>query len=116
DASLNYKLSSDIFLYATTRKGYNPGGFNQGVAPSISSYDPEYLRDYEIGIKADWRIGGIPVRTTLSGFYGRYTNIQLAGYRLLDTSEGPQAFAGTFNAASASIYGSQFDFQIRPLE
>jgi iron complex outermembrane recepter protein len=114
--SVDYKLSPAALVYFATRKGYNPGGFNQGVAPSISSYDPEYLTDYEVGIKADWHIGAVPVRTNLSGFFGKYTNIQLTGNRLVDTPDGPQAFSGIFNAASATIYGSQFDFEVRPLE
>jgi iron complex outermembrane receptor protein len=116
NATVDYKLSSDKLVYFATRKGYNPGGFNQGVAPSISSYDPEYLTDYEIGLKADWRIGAVPARTNLSAFFGKYTNIQLQGNRLVDTPAGPQAFSGIFNAASATIYGSQFDFEVRPLE
>jgi iron complex outermembrane receptor protein len=84
--------------------------------PSISRFATEYLTDYETGIHADWRIGGIPVRTNLSTFFGKYTNIQRNAYRFVDTADGPQAFAGIFNAASATIYGSQFEFQIRPLE
>jgi iron complex outermembrane receptor protein len=114
--SVNYKLSPDVFLYAASRKGYNPGGFNQGVDPSISSYAPEYLTDYETGIHADWHIGRVPVRTNLSGFFGKYTDIQRTGNRIVDTPTGPRAFSGIFNAASATIYGSQFEFEIRPLE
>jgi iron complex outermembrane receptor protein len=116
DASINYRITQDQFVYLTTRKGYNPGGFNQGLDPSISRFAPEYLTDYETGIHADWHIGGIPVRTNLSAFFGKYTNIQRNAYRFVDTPDGPQAFAGIFNAASATIYGSQFQFQIRPLE
>jgi iron complex outermembrane receptor protein len=116
NASMDYKLTNGIFLYATTRRGYNPGGFNQGVDPSLAAYTPEYLKDYEIGIKADWRIAGIPVRTNVSGFYGKYTDIQRTGNRLIETSTGLRPFSGIFNAASATIYGSQFDFQVRPVE
>src|SRR3546814_3512271 len=69
--SLDYRLNSKVLLYATTRRGYNSGGFNPSVPASQEpsapqpAYGPEYIRDYEVGIKADWRLAGMPVRTNL---------------------------------------------------
>jgi iron complex outermembrane recepter protein len=116
NVSLDYELTPEIFLFATTRRGYNSGGFNQGLDPSVSAYEPETITDYEVGVKADWRIGGVPVRTNLSAFYGEYEDIQRTVSRSFLTSTGVRAFSGVFNAAEATIYGSQFEFQIRPLQ
>jgi iron complex outermembrane receptor protein len=111
--SADYKFSSKVLVYATTRTGYNAGGFNQGLRdPAAASYKPEHLRDYEAGLKADWMIGSVPVRTNLSGFYGKYRDIQRSVVKFFDNL----AFAGTFNAAAATIYGSQFEFLVRPVK
>ena len=110
--SADYKVSDRILVYATTRTGYNAGGFNQGLRdPAAASYKPEHLRDYEAGVKADWNIGPVPIRTNLSGFYGKYRDIQRSVVKFFDGL----AFAGTFNAAAATIYGSQFEFLVHPV-
>jgi iron complex outermembrane receptor protein len=116
NVSLDYELTPDVFLFATTRKGYNPGGFNQGLDPTAAAYDPEVFTDYEVGIKADWRIGRMPARMNLSTFYGKYEDIQRQVSRMVDTATGPRAFVGIFNAAEATIYGSQLEFQLRPFK
>src|SRR3546814_16241609 len=52
-------------VYATTRRGYNPGGFNGANAPAgFEQYDAEIVTDYEIGAKYSWRNG--PLRGLVS--------------------------------------------------
>lgn len=114
NVTLDYQVRPEMLLYAATRKGYNAGGFNQGLDPSASAYDPEKFTDYEVGIKADWRIGEIPLRTNVSTYYGTYEDIQRSASRMINTPTGPRAFQGTFNAAEATIYGAQLEFQVRP--
>lgn len=114
--SVGYQLTAGTYLYAATRSGYNAGGFNQGLEPDSSAYDPEELTDYELGVKSDWRIGVVPVRTNFSTFYGSYEDIQRGVVRTVATPTGARAFSGTFNAAEATIYGAQLEFQVRPLE
>lgn len=115
--SVDYRVSNSVLLYATTRRGYNSGGFNPSVPASQElsapqpAFGPEYIRDYEAGIKADWHIGAMPVRTNLSGFYGKYTDIQRSTFGVSSTG---QTYIGTSNGPKATIYGLQLESTIRP--
>lgn len=110
--SLDFKATDDILIYATTRKGYNAGGFN----PNINDADlevvrPEFITDYETGLKADWSLGGMPIRTNLSAFYAQYKDIQRTTSLVYDNL----IVTGNFNAAEATIYGAQIEVLARPI-
>src|SRR3546814_10222933 len=95
---------------------YNSGGFNPSVPASQEpsapqpAYGPEYIRDYEVGIKADWRLAGMPVRTNLSGFYSKYTNIQRSTFGVSDTG---QTYIGISNGPKATTYGMKLEETIQ---
>ena len=109
--SLDYQVTSKVLLYATTRKGYNAGGFNANINdPTLEIVKPEYIRDYETGVKADWHIGTIPVRTNASAFLSKYKDIQRTTSLILNGL----VVTGNFNAAAATIYGGQFEVLARP--
>lgn len=75
--TLQWKPADQVLLYAATRKGYKTGSFNLfQSAPALSVYDPEVVEDVELGLKADWRIGSVPIRTNVAAFRSNYTNIQ----------------------------------------
>jgi iron complex outermembrane receptor protein len=75
--SLNWQATPDLLLYVATRKGYKAGGFNFAASnPLFVSYAPEELKDVEGGLKADWRLGSMPVRTNIAIYRGDYENIQ----------------------------------------
>src|SRR3546814_14945584 len=58
-----YQFNPDLMVYATTRRGYNPGGFNGANAPAgFEQYDAEIITDYEIGAKTSWGNGAMPGR------------------------------------------------------
>jgi len=117
--SVDYRASDDILLYATTRRGFNAGGFNPSVPASLQpgapepAYGPEFIRDYEAGIKSDWNIGGVPVRTNIAAFYAKYTDIQRSTFGVSDTG---QTFIGISNGPKASIYGAQVQLSMRPAD
>jgi iron complex outermembrane recepter protein len=102
-ATLQYRATDSIDLYATASKGFKSGGFDLGVlAPA---YHPESLWDYEGGIKATTFNGHL--RTNLSGFYYKYTNLQesiVSGTSVL-----------TENAAAARLYGTELEFTVVPM-
>jgi iron complex outermembrane receptor protein len=111
---LSYQVTSDVFLYAQRRKGYRPGGVNAvSTNPLVATYKPEYDISHEVGIKADWSIGGVKARTNLSAFYDDYTNIQ----RFLQSvnQQGVSANA-VINAAAATIKGIELDAAVIPFE
>ncbi|OYW26111.1 MAG: hypothetical protein B7Z44_17135, partial [Caulobacter sp. 12-67-6] len=111
--SVDFKASDDLLLYATTRKGYNAGGFNPNINdPDLEVVRPEFITDYEAGLKADWSLAGMPVRTNLSTFYAKYKDIQRTTSLVFDNL----IVTGNFNAAEATIYGGQIEVLARPVE
>lgn len=111
--SIDFKIADDVLVYGTTRKGYNAGGFN----PNINDADlevvrPEFITDYETGLKADWRLGGMALRTNVSAFYAKYKDIQRTTSLVYDDL----IVTGNFNAAAATLYGAQIELLARPVE
>lgn len=77
--TLDWKPTDKLLLYATARRGYKAGSFNLlSNRPDLISYAPETVQDLELGIKADWKIGGIPFRANIAAFRSKYTNIQVS--------------------------------------
>lgn len=78
---LDYQLSNDVFLYATTRRGFREGGLNTpnfaGTEfAQFQGFEPEFITDYEVGIKTDWAVGDVVGRYNLSVFRTDYKDIQ----------------------------------------
>jgi iron complex outermembrane receptor protein len=115
--SLQYQLTSDLLAYATTRKGYNAGGFNPGFPPPVPEIvQPEYIRDYEVGLKSDGHIGYMPIRATFSAYISHYDNIQRMVGVVYPINGADTVVTAFLNAATATIYGSQIELLAKPLE
>jgi iron complex outermembrane receptor protein len=125
NVSLDYRISEDMLVYITSRRGFNAGGFNSGVpvpqgpGDPQPSYEPEYIRDYEIGVKADWQIGEMTMRTNLSVFHAKYEDIQrskngisAAGVPYIGIATGPEATVQglQFESAFLPVQGLQLNF------
>jgi iron complex outermembrane receptor protein len=108
--SLDYHLSHNMLLYVTTRRGFNGGGFNSNATNDPgspqSAYGPETITDYEVGVNSEGRVGRVPFRVNLSGYYAGYTNIQRT-VQGVDSNDVP--FLGIINGPSATIYGIQLE-------
>jgi iron complex outermembrane receptor protein len=109
NVSLDYQITPQFLLYATTRRGYNTGGFNAAV-PISPTYQPEYITDYEIGTKSEWTVGNHPIRSNASAYLSKYTGIQR--FTNFFAGNPPAAVVGTFNAAAATLYGAQVEVDI----
>ena len=61
------QIGDDTLIYATGRRGYKSGGFNLNTPEHsiFSSFQPEFVTDVEIGLKADWTIFGAKARTDI---------------------------------------------------
>lgn len=97
--ALNYQVSDDVLVYATTRRGYRAASVNTplfesafttgGIAPGCAFTTPpatglcpdlrpfqktgeEKLTDYEIGIKTSFETGNVSGTFNLAGFYNDY--------------------------------------------
>jgi iron complex outermembrane receptor protein len=135
--SLDYDLFEHTLVYFTTRSGYKSGAINTGATSAdVTIAQPETVQDYEIGIKSDWYLWTIPIRTNLALYNTDYHNIQVqialpnavfANYTGLGGGPCTQAefdlakCTGTTtdnvteNAKSANIQGYEWEFEAKPV-
>lgn len=75
-ASINYQIDPDKLVYVRTSRSFRAGGFNSRVTalPAFSSFRPEFVTDYEAGVKAIWF--DRKLRTNLAVFYSHGTDVQ----------------------------------------
>jgi len=114
--ALDYKVSPDILLYATSRFGYRSGGFNLRASLPIQ-YEPfeqETVNDFEVGTKADWSLGSVQMRTNLAVFFQKYSDIQRTVAVANPLANSPASIVT--NAASAQVFGIELQQTIKPVE
>jgi iron complex outermembrane receptor protein len=70
--SVNYKLTDDIFAYASFTTGFKSGGFNYGSVGD--PFLPENIEAYEAGLKTSWFDNRLIANFSL--FRYDYSNIQ----------------------------------------
>jgi iron complex outermembrane receptor protein len=117
--SLDWKVNPDLLVYVATRRGYQAGGFtNSANRPSeFTPYLPQTVTDWEVGMKADWQVGGMRGRTNIALYKGEYEDIQrLTSFPAANPSGLPFTQNRILNAATSTIQGLEVDFQIRPVE
>ena len=110
---LDYQVTPDTLLYVTSRRGYESGGFNlPSPTPATQEYQPEYVTDVEVGIKSDWNVAGIKVRTNADYFHDWFTNIQISAPAVTPSGN---IVTAVQNAATASIDGFEFEGTVLPV-
>ncbi|MBX3481995.1 TonB-dependent receptor [Phenylobacterium sp.] len=105
--ALDWKVTEDLLVYATRRRGYKPGGLNtiQGasaVPGFVPQYEPESVIDTELGAKLDFLLGDVRGRLNVAAYKDDYTNIQRGVNAITPAG---QNIAFTANVAAASIKG-----------
>jgi len=113
--TVDWKVARDVLIYAAHRKGYRAGGFNQR-ATTISAtdpFEPEEVKDYELGLKTSWRVGSIHGRLNVAGYHQDYRNIQRNQNRI--DSNGNFLGSTVTNAASAKIDGVEVELNVTPV-
>jgi iron complex outermembrane receptor protein len=133
--AIDHDLAPGALVYATARSGYRSGAINSGaINPAVVVAKPEEVIDYEVGIKSDWTVGGMPVRTNLAAYYTDYRNIQIqtslpnvtiatgpGGVPCTQTIFNANQCVGftndnvTLNAREARIKGFEWDLMARPI-
>lgn len=111
---IDYQVQPDTLLYLAAHRGYRGGGFNEpneGFSPP--PYGPEFVTDGELGIKSDWKLGGVAIRTNADVWYETYTEIQLtANIPEPVTPLDPAGYiAYTINAGTGKLYGAELETQ-----
>jgi iron complex outermembrane receptor protein len=104
--NLTYKFDPDHMVYATFSKGFRPGGINRRTqappAPSLATYDPDFLKNYEVGFKTAWLNNHL--RFNGAFFWEDWKNFQF-GFL------GQNSFTIVRNAGSARIRGAEQELQ-----
>jgi iron complex outermembrane recepter protein len=111
--TLDYRISPEVLVYATTGTGYKAGGvgprpFN---AAQARSFGPEKVTSYEIGLKTD--LFDRKLRFNVSAYFNQLRDAQLT---LLSCPQfgGPGPCALPQNAGDADIKGIEFEAFFKP--
>ncbi|MEO0031456.1 MAG: hypothetical protein RIS94_1214 [Pseudomonadota bacterium] len=114
---LQNQVTSNLMLYASSRRSFRSGGFNFHAPPtpgfantSGGEYRPEIATDVELGAKFKGDVAGMPARVNLALYNMWVENIQRANYVAVYG-----ALAGvTVNVPKAKITGFELDGSIKP--
>jgi len=106
-AGLQYTPDRNTMLYATASTGFESGGVNDtgGDSQIPSSYSPQKVWAYEVGAKS--RILNGLADIELSGFYNKFSNLQINVYTPLVSYFG--------SAGKARSYGGELALRTHPL-
>lgn len=102
-----------LLFYVAHRHGYRSGGFSargNSQARLDATFSPELVDDFELGVKADWNIDGVFLRTNIAAYTAKYKDMQ----RILQQGLAPPVSVTT-NAGRAKIQGIEAEFIFRPL-
>ncbi len=111
---MSYQFDPVTLFYVKSSKGYQSGGFNL-LSPFASGreFQPEYLKDVEVGAKRDWDIEGIKARTNIDWYTGWFDNIQ-ASVPVVNPLNN-QTVTLVTNAAKATINGVELEATLIPV-
>ena len=108
----DYHATDKIMFYVASRKGFKSGGFNSTSSiPGTQEYQSEKITDVEVGLKADWELGTVPLRTNVSLYRGELDNPAIPLLPVFDGS--PNQVLQ--NVQGATIRGLEFEFFTKPL-
>jgi len=110
-ASLGYKLSEQMSVYARYAEGFKSGGFNgeaQTAAETTTPFRPEKVKSVELGLKSTLAGGKAQVNVAL--FQNRITDLQQAVF----TASGSAA-SNIRNVGQATTQGLEVEAAFRPL-
>ena len=134
--AIDHDLFDKTMVYFTSRSGYRSGGINtQAANPSVMVGLPENVIDFEAGIKSDWMLWDMPLRTNFDGYNTQYSDIQIAEtmpnvtlatgpggvgactQALFNAGQclGTQNSNVTLNGRSARVYGVEWDLTAIPI-
>jgi outer membrane receptor protein involved in Fe transport len=109
-------LNESMLGYVNVSRGFKGGGFNAGpsVPESRKLYDPEFLWNYEAGIKGHWLDNAAQLR--IAAFFQQRKDQQLK-FAVQDDPEDPLAFTYiTESSGKGKSYGLEMEGSVHPLE
>jgi len=104
--NLTYRFDDARLVYATYSEGFRPGGVNRNDG---SSYDADYLTNYELGWKTTWADGRLRVNGAI--FHEEWDDVQY-GY----LPPGGVGLTVIDNVGAAEIDGIELDVGWAPID
>lgn len=101
-ATVNYRFTDDVMMYATYSEGFRSGGVNRARVPGIPKYKPDWVYNHEIGWKTTWADGRL--RLNGAAYLLDWDDFQ---YAFLDFSISNLTIIG--NVGQARTTGAEFD-------
>lgn len=105
--SLTYTFDSGNLIYALYSEGWRAGGANRNRSPITffpQAYDPDLLKNYEVGTKTRWMDDRLQVNATL--FFGQWENYQIEA---VDPSQRP---CGPGESSDTDLCGQPFQVMV----
>lgn len=109
-ASANYRVSPALMVYGRAASAYRAGGFDAGGAGDPNGFDPEKVKTYEVGFKAD--VLDRRLRFNASAFYTDYSDLQISQF-VAGSSGGRTQ---TVNSGKASFSGFEAELTAAPTD
>ena len=107
-ATINFRASSDLTIYAKYASGYRAGGSDESALFFKETFAPETVSNFEVGLKSDWFDRRL--RLNLAAFLMDYRDIQLD----MPLRRNDPTINQTINAGKARIGGVEADLTIAP--
>ena len=104
---VNFKPSRDNLLYASISRGFRSGGYSVPFGGTISTFSPEQLTAYEIGLKS--RLFDRSLNLNLATFYYDYKDVQAT----VNDPASPLVQI-TRNIGKSRTYGAEGDITWQP--
>jgi iron complex outermembrane receptor protein len=114
-ASVDYRVTEGIFVYAKTSGASMSGGFNNRAVPPpySASFKPEDVRDVELGFKGDFL--DRKLRVNLAAFHAWQSGVQrIVNTTFVDSAGRTQLTQFVTNAGDAKTYGLEFEGTLIP--
>ncbi|ACG78961.1 TonB-dependent receptor [Phenylobacterium zucineum HLK1] len=107
-ASVQYDFAPRIRGFVTFSQGFKSGFFNASSGPPFLALKPETVDNWEVGLKTD---PTSRLRLNITAFHMTYKNLQVSA-----RSPTGAATTDVFNAAEASNYGGEVQFDWIPVD
>jgi iron complex outermembrane receptor protein len=112
---LDYQVTPDTLLYVTGRQGYRSGGVNtQAFNASQLIFKPEKVKSVEIGVKSEWEVMDMHVRTNAALYNTDFTAIQASEAFSQPVNNQPETVNLIGNFGTATIQGVELDATLIP--
>ncbi|CAN7634578.1 TonB-dependent receptor [Phenylobacterium sp. LjRoot219] len=111
EVTLTYRPRDDLTVYAAYKTGYKSGSFNGTIYASPTtpaSFGDEQAKGGEVGVKS--RLFDRQLAMNATAYYYRYSDLQVGAGEI----RGAVIINRTLNAASANVYGLDFDAAYAP--